>query len=460
MVALIQFVDSIAASPTVRLDVNDAVSWFCTSFKAPPPRLRRSVSANAMRDGDHVSSASYENRTLELELTLVNATTEDAAATEMQKLWRQLDRADNFLRYQPEGMTKPVFFRLFRSDANDLEELWTVPIARKITIDLLAEPFALGLPETLGPYTVNNDPAAASNPCYFDVTGVIGDVPALPLLRNTTAKRGQTIMAIRQHGTPASAPVAVQCESMSLGTATTNPGGGPDAVMSGTGTNNYVRTSFAASTDFAMRAAYSWTANADTLGKYVIYAAVRRSDNTSVITVGAGRTDLATPTATALPLTTSRILVRLGMVDLSSPAANPQGGTTIAVPSVQLWAGRASGAGTLDWDCMFLIPADRAMLHARGDAGGVLTDFENWFDSGTETAIVVADGASPTGLAVQTQAPMQTSGSFLSLAPNQTNRIWWLTQDASSVPGHAKTITDSVSVSYRPRYLHVRPSAS
>ena len=217
---VIKFVDSIASSVTVRLDINDGTTWRTGRFEAPPPRLRRATSQNAMRDGINVSSSQYDARTLTIGLTLVH-TSEDAKATEIQKLARELDRDVNFLMYQPVGATKPVFFRLFRSDMSQLEQFTGTPSSlAKPTIELLAEPFALGLLETLGPYTVAYDPAG-TNGCYFDVTGVIGDVEALPSISWPQAAAASSfVYGLRRRGTPSAMPFLLQAESMTAGTDT------------------------------------------------------------------------------------------------------------------------------------------------------------------------------------------------------------------------------------------------
>lgn len=462
MPAIIQFVESPTGAPPVRLDINDAVTWFCQDFSAPPPRLRRNESSNSMRDGGIVGSASYENRTLTLELTLLNTSTEDAAATELQKLWRELDRPVNWLKYQREGMTKPVFFRLFRSDASDFEELWTTPVARNITLELLAEPFALGLRETLGPFTVNNDPAAGSNPGYVDISGVVGDVATEAIYWNTSYNRAAALMSVR-HGDFSDIRPSFQAEAMTLGTDTTNPGGGPDAAMSGTGVNNFVRTSFSTTAAMSSRlsgSVYS-TPFSGQSGTWVIYGAVRRSDATSVMRVGLGPfTGTAPSEFTTLPQSTSRQLVRLGR--FSTEGGGNYQARSLTNPNVRIYAERVSGTGTLDWDCLFLIPADSAMLEGRsatttGNASG-----NDVFDGIADRTFAISSGGSPVILATEL-APISSAGRIPQLMPNVTSRLFFLTSsqwDATGLRVHSKTESNSLTIYYWPRYLHVRPVSS
>lgn len=462
MPALIQFVDSIGSSPTVRLDINDGAAWFCTNFSAPPPRLRRSESSNSMRDGGIVGSSSYENRTLTIDLTLVNASTEDAAATAMQALWRELDRPVNYLRYQREGMTKPVFFRVFRSDASNLEELWTTPVARNITIELLAEPFALGLPESLGPYVLNG---GTGDRFTIPASSALGDV-ATPLVithaGDGTNLRGGAILGIRSERT-SSLTTLGQCESMTLLTNTANPGGGPDSAMSGTGTNNYVTTSFATAT---MQTRLRWDlptttdALSCTAGRYIVAVVVRASDNLTTFRLRATAGLRSTETVT-VSSSVSRWVELLGVLDLTAPIDRVGGYASalgvLQAPQIELQAERVSGSGTLQWDQVRLIPADSAAL--RWTYGGAATNNNLAYDSWNEAVYAVSDTTSallsatvsatfpPSGLAV--------TGGFIYLSPSVDNVIC-ITPHAA---GAAVVVgrQDTFRVFYYPRYLFVRP---
>jgi len=458
----IQFVDSIASSPTVRLDINDGTTWRTTSFAAPPPRLRRAMSQNAMRDGINVSSSAYDSRTITLGLTLVH-TTEDNKATELQKLARELDRADNFLRYQPSGATKPVFFRLYRSDMSQLEQFTGTPSAiAKPTIELLAEPFFLGLRETLGPFTVNNDPAAGSNGHYFDVTGVIGDVAAPCVLSDSVAERGFRIMAARQHGTPSSLVFFSQAESMTLGTDTTNPGGGPDAAMSGTGANNFVRTSFATA---SMQTRLTWNpTDAETRGTFRLIAVVRRSDSTSVINVRTSAPQTNSAVATAL--STSRQILDLGLVSGTgaTPTVPGYGSAQISpvFSSVNIQAERVSGAGTIDWDYAALVPADEWQMSSFMQ-GTTVADLV--IDAVQEQVYRIADSTVlfTTGATESTSIDsLPVAGGFPRVVPDQTNRFYWYHTADTVAPKltMGKASLGTITVDYWPRYMFVRPSAT
>lgn len=464
---VIQFVDSIDASPTVLLDVNlDLNPWICRLITANPPRLRRAMSSNAMRDGVFVSSSQYEARTVLLDLEVLD-TTQDLGAAQLQALARVLDRDDVFLKWQPNGASKPVFFKLYRSDISAIRDIQVSSRAyRAVQVELLAEPFALGLMETITEAGLRQNPTL-TNGCVLDVTGVLGDVPAPCIIEVDAAAStdywAQGMIGVRQHGTPSDLGFFVQAESCTLGTNTTNPGGGPDAAMSGAGANNFVRTSFATAsmvtrlTVVPPDALVSTAAGVAIRGTFRLIAAVRRSDDTSVITVRAGQNSIYQPTAT-IPLTTTRQYVDLGAVSFGT---NPRLGYDAEGPidilswcSVSIQAERVSGAGTLDWDVFYLVPADEACV-TWGTPDIVVGTGKLYLD-GINDAIRFIDGTTEAGRGVG------FAGSLPSLVPNQTNRFVVLVTEInwSLADVTFGSASDVISFHYWPRYLYVRPSAS
>lgn len=467
MADLVQFVDSISSSPTVRLDVSDeAAGWAVRRFMAPPPRLRRAMASNAMRDGINVSASSYDGRTLILDLECIK-NDQDSAATELQKLARELDQPTNFIKYQPNGLTKPVFFVTFRADVSDLLDMIAQKAFRQVTIEVPAEPFALGLQEPLGPFTVTNDPAAGSNGCYFDASGVLGDVPAPLVLINTTRCVGYAAVATRSRGNLANLVWFLQAESMTLGTDTTNPGGGPDAAMSGTGTNNFARTSFATTATSAVRVSqvisttsYTSAQRSELVGTFRLMAVVRRSDATSDMTASAELEFVSTGPDVTIPKTTSRQLIDLGVLTFAGARVGYGSAVSPFYQSLlQVSAARSSGSGTLDWDLVLLVPADESLMLA--SMGGHDGSSDQLVDSVAERvyAFRAAAGGAFGGGAEQFGRDAQVSGGFPSLVPGVTNRVFFIeTEGAGAVM--TKSETNSLTAYYWPRYLYVRPVAS
>jgi hypothetical protein len=331
-------------------------------------------------------------------------------------------------------------------------------------VDIPAEPFAYGLREDIGAVTVTNDPAAGSNGMFFDVSSVKGDVAAPLVLKSTSGLDALAILATRQHGTPSDLVFFMQAEGGSLSNDTTNPGGGPDAAMSGTGTNNYVRTSFATVPTMAQRVLLTPGSATDAQklairGTYRVFAIVRRSDTTSVMTMNYFIPSLYASSTVTIPGEVYRQLVDMGTLTIGGDApASPGRFSTQAPASVgtlNFQAQRVSGTGTLDWDAVLLIPADEQMMimSSVGTANGVLIDSENemvyWFESGADPFAGTAD-VGGTLFAI--------AGGFPKVLPGQTNRFYFVTASTSTSPNHAKASTESISAHYWPRYLTVRPT--
>jgi hypothetical protein len=159
-VDVVQFVDTISTTPVVRLNLNNEAPWATTAVDASPPPLKQAWSGTLLADGERLSAAAYANRQLRLSLELITAS-QDASAGALQALWRELDRPSNLLMYQPEGATNPVFFRTLRSMDNSVQDYAGGGPAtlRTVDVEIAAEPFALGLRETLPQVTVYADPA-------------------------------------------------------------------------------------------------------------------------------------------------------------------------------------------------------------------------------------------------------------------------------------------------------------
>lgn len=451
----LKFVDSIASSPTTRLDLNDGSLWYVREFYAPPPRLRRSLTTNAMTDGAYATSSTYDNRVITVVLDLVS-TTEDINATELQKLARELDRSTNFLQYKPDGATSPVFFRTERADFAELVDFNAALAYRQLTIEVVAEPFALGLRETVSVGTVNNDPAAGSNGCYFDVAAPKGDVAAEIVLGvvTTGSDYNRLYLAQRTTGTVTDLTL-VQAESMGLSTETTNPGGGPDAAMSGSGTNNYRRTTFAGAGTYD-RLSYtpSTTALKNALtGTFRVLVCVRRTSATGTIVAWVS-TGSDTGEQVTLPATTDRVLVDLGVVS----RAKPRDGV-INVDPFTFWAQQTVAGSNLDWDYAAFLPADEALLVTERTAGASASPR---VIDGERDAVYQSSAVDVFAGTAQVNASTNTfTGGIPSLLPNVTNRFLMTTSgNAPGDYGITKTDTYAVTLYYHPAYLYVRPATT
>lgn len=462
---VIQFVSAIDANPTVRLDINDETTWRCRSFLAPPPRLRRSMSQNVMTDGGYVSSSQYGTRTLYIDLDLIS-TTQDTNAAQLQKLARELDREKNIIRYQPEGASRPVFFKVWRSDFSSLVDMKAALAFRQLSIEIVAEPFAYGIRETISVGTVNNDPAAGSNGCYFDISSgqVLGDVPAPMVLVATGApvdagRSTGMFLGVKSWDTPSDLQLFHQAEAMTISSGSTTA----DALMSGAGSNCVEFNPGGTATFTGLtKAALSTVAQTKaTRGTYRLVAVLRRITSSGTWKIGAqGASSLST-----VSTSTNRQRVDLGVVAVgdnavtAAGAAAPLLGSRFSAGSDLARTSGTAGVDNLRVDYLELLPADQCVLTATlptgGTLNGLVVDSYNETVYKVDTASGVFDGtASVLALATVT-------GGFPSVYPVQSTRysLSWVLTDGTTA-SITKTDTSSVTVHYWPLYLHVRPVSS
>jgi hypothetical protein len=484
--SVLQFVDSISATPTVRLDLNSlgaaGLIVGVDGIDLSPPPLRRAVVNSFLVDGSLIPATAYDNRVIKLPLIFNNqVSTVDQVAAALQPLARELDRPNNFLRVQLTGQSAPVFFRTFSAP----DYGWQMPrfLAQygKAELSIPAEPFGYGLRQTLSPVTVNNDPAAVGNGCFWDVTGVQGDVetPAVLSFAGSLATVSgvsgqilsrQTMIGVRRRGTPSNAPFLLQAESMTQGSDTTVQAN--DVAMSGA-SNNYSRTTFAVFVAMVSRISkfnFPGSSSTDLRGTYRVIARYRKSVATDTITVqlrwgypnGSGIVnDLAT-----LPTDANATNIRyvdLGLVSFPlspDPGYDGYSGVELPVNSnlfVSVEARRVAGTGTVDWDHLLFVPADDHLAVVAWPINFVTPDN------------VVIDGAANGGTvyglisgAVAAMAPISMVGSFPMLSPSPaTNRIVFV-RDAGYTASATDGITGStaITLSYWPRYLNVRPATT
>jgi hypothetical protein len=461
-----QFVDSIASSPGLRLDLaNTADVLRVSGFDLSPPQARKARTSSMLGDGSTIPASAYENRTIGLTVQL-RGTTVDSAATALQNLARELDRDTNILKVQLTDATSPVFFRTFGEPGYMLSMLREKLHAGKAELEIEAEPYAIGLREDVTPVTVSNNPAAGTNPARFDVTGVKGDVETPLLMVFTGTGTGgvgnkQSVIAVRRNGDPTALDHVVQAEAMTTSTDTTV--GANDAAMSGAGSNR-LTISFSTNATLITRASdtfpASGTAIADARGQYRVFARVRKSaagtagDMVVRLAYGHSTSSLFTNSSVSLPAAAGPMMVDLGLVGVPlghDPVEFGYSGVDLnaLLNVVAFQAQRVSGALTLDLDYLTFVPADDSLC---------LIDWPS-----TDTTYAV-DGVRDAAFAVNTGLTSLLSadgfagvvGGLPMLTPNQTNRVYFL-RDVTPGVLDAVGNTTAISLYYYPRWLVVRP---
>lgn len=464
MPMVLRFVDSIQASPVVRLDLNTDDAWSAnaeTSFGAPP--MRRSVTSSMMRDGEHIGADAYGNRELNLVLTL-RSTTDDAAAAQMQLLHRELDRPVNLLQYTPPNTTNTVFFRTFRSSPDAVQYSETY---KQVRVQVLAEPFALGLRQDITGVAVNNNPAAGSNGLFLDLTGIKGDVET-PLLLETTRgatyfQRGIALGVRPKVGSLPYPTIFRQAEALTLANSTTVVA---DAAFSG---GSKARCTFGIG-NMLTRASGKFPtgtepAGAENLGTYRVFVRVQKTVAIDNVSMRVGLSlDSGTKVVYGLTVPvpsgagTSAVLMDLGVVSIGDAFPESPGYDTVqyraeTLPTLLVEASNADApSGNLDIDYVALLPADyrfgvwSAVSTTTDAAARAVIDSVNEIAYGGKALT----GATP-GVFAET-TPAAFTGSFPYVMPGD-NRLVLVETGYSSDLAAANTIT----CRYWPRYLLVRP---
>ena len=461
-----QFVDRVGTGAVQRLNLNDGkkLTLLAGPDQRPgpdfsPPALKRAVVNTLLVEGASIPASAYDNRIIRLPLR-VTACNEEEMAEILETLHRELDRGQNVLKWHPTYNSRPVYFRTFRSPDYRLDQTMEGRGELKVTLALLAEPFAYGPEIESAAVTINNDPAAIANPQYMDITGILGDVLSPLYCYSSDLRNG--VIAIRRHGTPGSNTWFVQAEAMVQGLDTGTPGN--DATASGAG-NNYSRTTFATA---ALRERLTQNipaagSSVEFRGTYRLFARVRQA-GAGALTVGIQarfgvpglNPDLfaINKTVTWGPGDTSWNIIDLGLIKIPfgpDPVYDGASGTLLPVEAIELsiYAERTAGAISLDWDYFVWLPADEELMVT--EIALMPAGVHRRVVDGLTNVFFIADAASG---AVEASKPSLV-GSIPKLAPDQTNRLFVLRQVGASV---ADAIGDTVAltVSYWPRYLYIR----
>lgn len=455
----VQFVDQVSDTAAIRLDVCGTVWTLSPDTDLSPPALQRAYAGSLLADGRPLTAAAYDNRLIRLELLLREGVTYDQAAAHVQALVKEVERPGNFLRWQP-GTSNAVYFRTLRAELGRV--VWNAT-QQRCTVLLPAEPFGYGPKVTLSNAVVNNDPAAGSNACFFDLAAanLLGDVETPLYLRFAAADvtsngRRTSALAVRRRGTPANAPHVVQAEALTPLTGTTLQAN--NAVMSGAG-SNAMRSTVVGAMATRLTGTHPAAAGVDVRGTYRVFVRVQKAVAGDGIQmqheVSLGTPTVKGDTIATLPADTSLRWIDLGLLQYPlgvDPVTDGYSGALLAADGMTLhvMAGRVSGTGTIDIDCVLLIPADDrfALLKWPQDAGPV----SFVADPAASQVYAIAAGGQ-----VSATAPVELAGALPMVTPGQDTRVYFvLDVGTTSTGGDDKTKTTTITPYYWPRYLYVR----
>lgn len=455
--AVLRFVDGISASPTAALDLNDLSIWTMekgTSF--PPPPLKRTLTSSLLRDGETPGSDAYGNREITLVLGL-RGVTADAAATQLQKLQRELDRQTNLLQYTPLNTTQTVFFRTFRSAPESIQ--WD-PARRVVQVTILAEPFALGVREDISPFTVTN----ATTGLKIDLTGIKGDVETPLYMEYEEAASGLNRSAYAIGIRPGAAPYPTYMVATNTQTVLADTSMVADAGAS-QGTKS--RTTFTTTPGNADRlSGYfpSSTASAANWGAYRVWARAQLTVGTDTVLMGARIMGTSGPSQVKLKNMSGWQMVDLGVFDntFGLPTVGGYHNASFTMDQAPQWsvdAYRSAGSGSLDIDHFVLVPADYRYA-TWTSFGTVSVATRKGIVDGPSDAVYVGS-ALTAGSLFRTTYTTSISGALPMVPPGDSRMVVVEAKKGSAVPQpHLLTDSSVWTIRYWPRYLLVRPVAT
>jgi hypothetical protein len=477
-----QFVDAISGSPTVLLDLNNNSPFtMLRDSSVSPPTLRRTTSSGIRADGDLEVATAYDDRDIVLSLSLDRVAAE-TQATAIQTLARILDRREGaWLKWQSESMVKPLFFRTRRASFDTIDTILDATPYRALKLDLTADPFGYGLPET-DSATITNDPTTGTNKMLAAMPTIKGDVPTPLRLSFPTPDGVHGIRVASLIDYDNGALTAPYYKSLASGTVIASPPAGwtvvdaADATMVGGNRRRFTKASGALLCRPTTAVVQQWAslppgdyrvmirtgaapAGAELLffnrppstGSELIYS---EAVGKAVITTANSGKDWFDLGVVAMPGGAPLTDVAFGSAGASGPA---------------LWnvAVNFTGAtGTIDLDAIVLIPAGRPNTITRH---GTVT-FPSTYGTRTvtwdgQTCSRYADGISThTAGVTTTLAASDLTGGNPVVGPGATNFLHFFetTADPASASrvSDDKSLTTVVSWSYNPRYLYNRPDTT
>lgn len=468
---LVQFVDAPTPTATVLFDFNDKTA----TVRRYTKRESFSVGAPDL-DGD-VDSVDPRYLPRTVAFTLMIDGPKSAALTVQSQLARRITAGPGWLRFQMSASSKVVYFRTYRAQPGDLSfdnasadtgsDIW------ELAITLPAESFARGERVTLSTVTINNDPAAGTNPCSVALASIVGDAPAplrlavVPSNRSTV--NGRRWLFAAHAGATSRAPIFWQIGTGDGWTGFSVAAPVSSASYSG---GSYRPTSFSGTPGAASGFFNGNTPTTPTPGRYKVMIRAARSDLASTFTVQFQQSGALSVTgvAAAFDRASSGAVEHATWLDLGDftfPPATPDGIDTAVTAfdpfPVAVNIKRLTGGGQLFLDVIALIPistpdtVESRFMYADAPTAATTSD----------TALDIYDGdlevywkANGSTLAQSAGATIQ--GAFPRVTPGAANTLTVLQQVAQRSTGgdnsDAIAATTSVTPSYLPRYLYVGDS--
>lgn len=419
----------------------------------------------------------YGSRTVSLGVSIVGSR---AYAMGKVSVAAGLLLRDNcWLMFQLSSTTQPAWFKLYRPQPGDLSfdglDLDRTKNTWGWQISLPAEPFAYGARVTLGPVTINNNPAAGTNPCSYVFPAIKGDAPA-PLTAQIypgAETCSNALLGVAPLPSSWAGPYVWQSSAFGPGVDTS----ATETTDSTFSASNYRSISFSTSQALVPRLSGVVPAMPPR-GRYRLLARVARSDTSSAFTVqGAIKQQTGGTVAGSIQTVSgpSTAATWATLVDLGS-FAFPAGGDLPTLPTLsgssvpaelEFRAGRTSGTGSLRVDYFLLIPE---MVNGEAARNLRIDNSANGFwGSPWDSLVVDGDSDRTAWLYISSEAFFAApalSGGFPVVTPGFTNVLHFIPHiDPTAIVNgglggtlnNADSIsaTTQVTLSYHPRWLFI-----
>lgn len=385
----------------------------------------------------------WSGRSLSLPLEVVGAKSD--VRRRLERVARELMRAENWLEWQLDADSAPRWFRTYAAAPSPLS-LTQVYTRRGVdvwgtTLSAPADPFAVGEPITLGPFTVTNAPDAGTYPMLLDLGDVEGEAPAPATVVISKSTSGPMLgPAVAVTSTPAT---------------TFTPDSWGSAVAAAVTDANFIGGSYRPTTgtidDWTTVAAFTPTDL--TYGRWSTLLRVSGSSDAGSIALrwkvsATGVASQVYSTPVVVPVHQQRRWVTAGEVPWPLVDGTALGVTGTTVLTLQ--AKRIQSGGELRFDnrlTMLSAAPESSLLRLEPDAV-----------SGASSAVLIDAEARRVAAAVggaPTRAP-GVAGGWPHLSPTRENHLWVaqnLDPTFSTGVHDAHTSTSEVTITYRPRYL-------
>jgi hypothetical protein len=481
-----QFVNSATVSgigtPAVLLDLDNGTPFgILDDSSVSPTSIRRTTAAGIRTDGEIEVSTAYDAREITLSL-MIEEVSAESQSTSIQTLHRILDRREGaWLKWQSEGMVKPLFYRTRRASADVLDQILDATPLRRLKIELSADPFGYGLPET-GTVTITNDPTTGTNKMLAALPTIKGDVTAPLNLSFPTPDGVHGIRVASLIDYDNGALTAPYYKSLASGTVIAAPPAGwtvvdaADATMVGGNRRRFTKSSGTLLCRPTTAVVQQWASlppgdyrvmirtGAAPAGTELLFFNRPPSTGSELIYSEAVGKAVITTANAGKDWFDLGVVAMPGGAPLTDVAFNNPGATGPALWNVAVHFTGATG--TIDLDAIVLIPAGRpntitrhgtATFPATYGTRTVTWDGQNYYR--------IANGISThtAGVTSVVSASEVTGGDPI-VGPGATNFLHFFetTADPASASrvSDDKALTTVVSWSYNPRYLYNRPDTT